>query len=316
MKKKDSSTLTGRRAFLKAACGVTGGLMAGELALSGAHASPLSLSAAGAMPVIKLGKHTLSRLIFGTNQIGGYSHRGRLLSKFMTEYYTDDKVVEVFHRCERAGITTHQTGASEQLTRVWKRYRDEGGNMNLIFLSTLKEKGFDDELKLKPIALVHHGEVTDVLWKKGEIDKVRDFIKAVKDKGMLAGVSSHNPDVINYIIDHDWENDFFMTCFYEKRRDNSYWKDNYGFVPLHETYLDTDPARMCDAVRRTQKVCLGFKILAAGRVCDREERVERAFQFAFENIKPTDGVIVGMIPKFKDEITENVAFTKKYGVHT
>ena len=49
--------------------------------------------------------------------------------------------------------------------------------------------------------------------------------------------------------------------------------------------------------------CFAFKILAAGRIPDRG--IEPAFRTAFESIKPTDGVYVGMFPKFKDEVREN-----------
>jgi len=56
-------------------------------------------------------------------------------------------------------------------------------------------------------------------------------------------------------------------------------------------------------MRQTRKPCFAFKILAAGRVPDRG--VEQAFRTAFESIKPTDGIYVGMFPKFKDEVREN-----------
>jgi anti-sigma factor ChrR (cupin superfamily) len=39
------------------------------------------------------------------------------------------------------------------------------------------------------------------------------------------------------------------------------------------------------------------------------------FRFAFEHIKPTDAVIVGMCPKFKDEIAENAGIVRKL-LHT
>ncbi len=41
--------------------------------------------------------------------------------------------------------------------------------------------------------------------------------------------------------------------------------------------------------------------------------VEKAFRFAFENIKPIDGVIVGMYPRFSDEISQDVEHVRKYG---
>jgi len=55
--------------------------------------------------------------------------------------------------------------------------------------------------------------------------------------------------------------------------------------------------------------CFAFKILGAGRHCDSQEAVQAAFNFAFANIKPTDAVVVGMFPKYLDQITLNVQYT-------
>jgi hypothetical protein len=67
--------------------------------------------------------------------------------------------------------------------------------------------------------------------------------------------------------------------------------------------MQSDPARMYKVIRQTKKPCFAFKILAAGRISDRG--IEQAFRTAFESIKPTDGLYVGMFPKFKDEVREN-----------
>jgi transcriptional regulator with GAF, ATPase, and Fis domain len=63
---------------------------------------------------------------------------------------------------------------------------------------------------------------------------------------------------------------------------------------------------MTEVVRQVEQPCLGFKILAAGRLVHKQE-VRESFRFAFEHIKPYDGVIVGMYPRFHDEIRENAA---------
>ena len=70
---------------------------------------------------------------------------------------------------------------------------------------------------------------------------------------------------------------------------------------------------MTRVVRQVKQPCLGFKILGAGRLCANQETVRNAFRFAFENIKPTDGVIVGMYPRFFDEVTANAQFTREFG---
>jgi hypothetical protein len=65
-------------------------------------------------------------------------------------------------------------------------------------------------------------------------------------------------------------------------------------------------------VRRVSRPCLGFKILAAGRLSTGRPSLEKAFQFAYSNIKKTDGVIVGMFPILTDEIAEDAELARKY----
>lgn len=69
---------------------------------------------------------------------------------------------------------------------------------------------------------------------------------------------------------------------------------------------------MTARVRQVKRPCLAFKILAAGRLCKDKQSVEKAFAFAYANIKPTDAVIVGLFPIFNDEIKEDAALARKY----
>ena len=62
-----------------------------------------------------------------------------------------------------------------------------------------------------------------------------------------------------------------------------------------DIYMQSDPPRMYKVMRQTKKPCFAFKILAAGRIPDKG--IEQAFRTAFESIKPTDGVYVGMFPQ-------------------
>jgi len=41
--------------------------------------------------------------------------------------------------------------------------------------------------------------------------------------------------------------------------------------------------------------------------------VEEAFAYALTRIKRTDAIIVGMWPRFKDEVSENLGYLLKYG---
>jgi predicted aldo/keto reductase-like oxidoreductase len=219
--------------------------------------------------------------------------------------------------CERQGITAWQYDYTDKAVEVLRILRKGGSRLKVICLHA--ERPFDAPLKAvigdtTPVAIVHHGGVTDSQFRAGKADKVRDFVKKVKDQGLLAGVSSHCPDNIKRIADAGWENDFFMTCFYYLTRPVEEQRRQLGKVAVGEPFFDTDPADMTAVVRKVAKPCLGFKILAAGRACWSKPSVDEAFKYAFENIKPIDAVLVGMFPRYSDQVAENAALARKYGV--
>jgi hypothetical protein len=82
---------------------------------------------------------------------------------------------------------------------------------------------------------------------------------------------------------------------------------------LGEPFLDSDRENMVKVIQQVKKPCLAFKILGAGWLCENDQGVEDAFQYALSNIKKGDGILVGMWPKYKDEITQNVQLLQKYG---
>jgi len=131
---------------------------------------------------------------------------------------------------------------------------------------------------------------------------------------VLAGVSSHNPANIAQIEEEGWENDFYMTCFHNVARTREEMEKELGFVTVGEPFIESDADKMTAIIRKLNKPCLAFKILAAGRKCDSENAVGNAFRYAFENIKATDAVIVGMFPRDTDQVRENVNHTLKYGM--
>jgi hypothetical protein len=79
------------------------------------------------------------------------------------------------------------------------------------------------------------------------------------------------------------------------------------------SFFASDPIAMTQVARQVSQPCLGFKILAAGRKCNDKQSVQEAFKFAFEHLKPTDGVIVGMYPRYHDQIHENAEYARQFG---
>jgi hypothetical protein len=303
-----------RREFLlKSVAGVAVAAVAAP-AESTARPSP-----AAPLPTIRLGPHTVTRLIAGGNPVGGWGHSVPNMSRHMLEYFTLERTIEFLEKCESEGINTWQFDHEEKIIRALRTVRERGSKLQFICLHAEREKDaplskvMEDQ---RPIAIVHHGGVTDRLFREGKAGKVRDFVKKVRDVGVLAGVSSHNPENIKRIADEGWENDLFMTCFYFVSRTTEEQKKLMGKVTVGEPFFDTDPVEMTNVIRQVGKPCLGFKILAAGRVCNDQKSVASAFQYAFSRIKPTDAVIVGMYPRFEDEVRLNAGYARTYGSHT
>jgi len=270
-----------------------------------------------ALPSIALGRHRISRLVAGWNPIGGHSHSTLDMARAMREWFTVEHTVEFLQSCERHGITAWQYDHTDKAVEVLRALRKGGSRLQVICLHA--ERPFDAPLKgvieeTAPMAIVHHGGVTDSQFRAGKAQQVRDFVKKVKDHGLLAGVSSHCPDNIKRIADSGWENDFFMTCFYYVTRPVEEQRKLLGKVTVGEPFFESDPADMTAVIRQVDKPCLAFKVLAAGRACWSKPSVEQAFQDAFANIKKTDGVLVGMFPRYSDQVAEDVALARKYGV--
>jgi len=316
--KKSNSNISdhGRREFLsKVTYTATIGLLGTSgitRAFSGENRSDPDRSSA-TMPSIMLGQHRISRLICGSNPFLGYSYLGSHTDRQMRDYYTTDRIVETLLKCEELGISTHQSSSRHDYLGM---LRERESNMKVITLTSGQETIESDIDNARPIALSHHGGVTDRLFAEGKSNVVHDYVKAVKDKGILAGVSAHNPNVIKKIADEGWEVDFFMTCFYYLTRK----MEQPELLPTLPVggyhFYKEDPEVMTSVIRQVEQPCLAFKILGAGRQCSSQEKVIAAFKFAFENIKPTDGVIVGMFPWFFDEVGANAGYAKEYGLTT
>ncbi len=316
---KSKARVVARRQFLSGLSAVAAGsaLVFGNKT-RGADTTSEDAGSTAPLPTIRLGEHHVTRLIAGSNPISGYSYMGPALDRHMREYFTPERTFEFLRNCERQGINAHQFSRPDQMAGIFQRLRDQGSKMKFICLHADGSQYASIKQVIQstqPIAIVHHGGVTDRLFRQGKSSDVHDFVKRVHDGGVLAGVSAHNPDCIERIADEGWRVDFFMTCFYYLTRPAEELAKMPPVVTLQIGYpfFASDPATMTTVIRQVDQPCLGFKILGAGRMCAGDRKVEAAFKFAFEHIKSTDGVIVGMYPRYGDQIGDNARYTREFG---
>ena len=311
---------TSRRSFLQGASILPAALPAAAV-LGGTASAESTAPKQPLLPTVNFLGHKVTRMIIGSNPLYGYSHFNSLLDKMMREYMTAETKTKLLLHAEELGINTwqiHYNDKPEGACPVddFKRYRAAGGKMNLVLLAdfalmkdwTLLPKVVKE---MQPICIGHHGNRTDEKFRTGKKNEVRDFVKAVHDAGVMAGISTHNPGVVDVIESEGWENDYYMTCLYRVSRTVEEARAEFGEAPLGETFMERDPERMYKMIRLTRKPCLAFKVMGAGRNIATPERVEEVLRTAYTSIKPSDAVIVGMVGKFKDEAAENVALARK-----
>lgn len=237
----------------------------------------------------------------------------------MRSYFTVQRTADLILHAEEQGINTLQSSYAPVVRDGINLAREQGSKIQWICLSHPGEDNYWNEIvALKPIGIAHHGNRTDEAFQLNHNpEKIRDFVKKVKDTGIFAGISTHSPHVFARIEDSGWENDFYMGCLYYLTRTPEELKLIYGdtLVTKEEPFVAGDPERMCRQIRNTKKPCLAFKLLAAGRNCWTKELIEGSFRFAYANIKKSDACIVGMFPILSDEVRENAGYARKYSIN-
>ncbi len=264
------------------------------------------------VPRIKFFNAEISRIVLGVNPFYGFAHFNSNFGAAMKEWYTPERVCEVMHRCNQYGINAFNYVHLDRAPQDLARFVGEGGKMHLIIQVTANADAGTLVQTLKPLALQRQGEVVDDAFQSGKMGTVKEWCKKVRDMGVLVGVGTHIPEVIEQVEGEGWDVDFYSGCVYNRRRTPDEWKQMLGGELLempHEIYLQSDPQRMYKVMRQTKKPCFAFKVLAAGRITGKG--VEQAFRTAFESIKPTDAIYVGMFPRYRDEVKEDAEIVQR-----
>jgi hypothetical protein len=310
-----------RRAFLQSSAALTIGMMGGaantlaaqpvagtqtpQTAGSPAAAAPVPASPIQ-VPKMKFGNVEIGRLVLGVNPMYGFSHYNNNFSAGMREWYTPDRVCDVLHRASSFGINAFNYVHVDRAQSDWERFQSEGGNMHLIIQVMARDDSAFLVQNFKPLALQRRGEEIDKAFQTGTMAAEREWCRRARDLGVLVGVGTHKPEVIEMVEEQGWDIDFYSGCVYNRTRTEAEWKQalNGEIMEMpRDIYMQSDPARMYKVMRQTSKTCFAFKILAAGRIDG--DGVAQAFRTAYSSIKPQDGVYVGIFPRGKDEIKEN-----------
>jgi len=251
------------------------------------------------LPTVDFCGLQVTRLIIGANPFGGYSHQNPQRNEEMRAYYSVPRIKETWRRAEAAGINTMVTNnETPHVLQAVREYLGEGGSLQWIAQINCRTKpqmaeAIDEAVDTGCKALYFHGGLVDQAYADQDAETIRAWHGHARSRGVPAGVAGHAPEA------HLWVNslgvvDFHAVCFFNCGSLHTGKGDKFSLG-------DIGPA--VDCIRRIRKPCIGYKIMGAGRIDAR-----MAFEYAFQEIKPTDVVNVGMHRGDRDNmVEENVA---------
>ena len=266
------------------------------------------------LPTVKIAGANVSRLIIGGNPFSGNSHVNAALDAEMNDYFTAENIKKTLRDCAANGVNTMQLRSDRHIIRVIRELRNEGVELNWIAQSCpeiLYESNIMNAAANDPIAIYHHGGAADNLFKEKNYGELKRRLAVIRATGKPVGLCSHMPELIYYSEEQGWDVDFYMTCVYNLSLQPKLSSAITGVANENERFEDEDKPLMYKAIRAAKKPCLAFKILGATRNCATPQTVEAAFREAFDNIKPTDAVVVGMFPKYSDQVKANADIVRK-----
>jgi len=237
------------------------------------------------LPTVDFCGLNVTRLIIGANPFGGYSHQNPDRDREMRSYYTPERIVETWERAWTAGINTMITNNETlHVIETTARYLADGGPLQWIAqvncnTAVPMQEALDRVVEIGCKAAYLHGGFVDHLYSEQDEAALRAYVRHGQSLGIPIGVAGHSPAV------HDWVNrlglvDFHAVCFFNCGSLHSGQGDKFKLG-------DVFTAVQC--IQRLDKPCIGYKIMGAGRIDPL-----MAFEYAFEQIKDTDVVNVGM----------------------
>ncbi len=252
------------------------------------------------LPTVPIGDIEVTRLIIGGNPFSGYRHQSRERDQEMMNYYTVARLKDTLTRAYEAGINTTIMRSDTHIHRMLREYYNEGGQIQWIAQvgwdseAFTLERAIDRAVAAGADGAYMHGGLLDSYYADDKAEDVRRCIEHIQSHGIPAGFAGHSPEAHLWAHNLEVGMDFQVVAFY-----------NCG--SLHDgkgdKFKPQDPPEAVEAVRQIDCPVIGYKIMAAGR----RDPVE-AFEFAFNNIKDTDAVNVGMyLGDNENMIEENVA---------
>ena len=239
-------------------------------------------------PRTEVGGLSLSRMIMGTNWLLGWSHTSVSADEQIKARYNSAEAFKpVLEAYLRHGVDTIMApfGGAPELERAVKETEQKAGR-EIIMVDTpiinvddnpAARKEAEATIKAagqrgSKICLIHHSSVEQLVNKNlGQIPRLDDYTKMIRDAGMIPGLSAHMPELVVYSDQNGYDVETYIQLF-----------NCMGF--LMQVEIET----VASIIHNAKKPVMTIKPMAAGRCTPYV-----GLTFSFNAIRPCDMVTVG-----------------------
>ena len=241
-------------------------------------------------PRTEVGSVSLPRMIIGSNWFIGFSHTGAaadcLIKSRNSEPGATARVLEMFLNAGVDALMAPFDGQPQLLDAVKMAEDRTGRGMILIDTPVINidnsESGRKEAEKViaqgkkngAAFCLLHHSSVEQLVSKhKKTMDRLPDYLKMIRDNGMIPGLSAHMPELVIYSDLNEYDVETYIQIF-----------NCAGFL------MQVEAEFIHKVIWQAKKPVMTIKPMAAGRVSPFV-----GLTFSWHTIRPCDMVTVGCL---------------------
>jgi len=238
------------------------------------------------VPMGRIGKLEVSRLICGGNLIVGYAHARDLIyvSSLLKKYFTQEKIWETMRLCEACGINTILMRNAPDIVDPLTKYRKQGGKIQWLASTYPDEKDLftntQEAIDIGADAILIQGNIADHWVFEEKIHLYEKWFSHFQGKGVPLGVGAHELETVKALEENGFPLDFHYKTFHHL----NYWSyqpdEPKGIIYMNnrDNYWCREPEEIAKYMETVTKPWIAFKVLAAGAL-----RPKDGFKYAFEN---------------------------------
>ena len=197
---------------------------------------------------LQVGKTRIPRILLGTSPFIGAGQFGSRAQFYYEHFYQKpENIVKIVLKAVDLGVTGVQALPFRPIFRALKAVERELKE-RLTIVGTIGPEdplsNIHDFQAFNTVAMLLHGEITD----RRNSKEILELLNKVHAAGCLAGLVTHKPlSTLNWLPKTDLDIDLLMVPF-----------NKLGM------FMDADPVKVAEAIRRLGKPIIGKKVLAAG----------------------------------------------------